>query len=306
MSWQDLITVAHHLLRIPRHVGFLDGLACLHGDLVRALDANPDSALLALLCPGAQASQPHSATHAVTSAVVATLAARSIIGWTADEHHSAGLAALTMNMGMATLQDELVSQRQAPTDAQRVVMETHARASARLLAEAGVTDAAWLEAVCHHHDATCGSLAARSKGLQLARLLQRTELFVSQLRPPQPGRAAVSPAQAAQRVCVGEDGLPDEAGMQLMRALGMFPPGTVLRLIGGETAVVVRRGMLANMPMVAMVADAQGQRCTPELLAGGRSGVACALAPQDIPVAIELEPLLALATPRPPSPDGRD
>lgn len=306
MPWQDLITVAHHLLRIPRHVGFLDGLECLHTDLVHALDTHTESALLALLCPGAQAEQPYSATLAVTSAVVATLTARTIIGWTAVEHRYAGLAALTMNLRMIALQDELASQRQAPSTEQRAVMEGHARGSARLLSEAGVTDEVWLEAVSHHHDATCGSLAARSKGLQLARLLQRTELFVSQLRPPQPARAALSPALAAQMVYIGEDGLPDEAGMQLVRALGVFPPGTVLRLIGGEIAVVVRRGMLANMPVVAMVADAQGQPCTPALLAGGRSGVAAALAPQDIPVPIALEPLLALATPRPSSPFGRD
>lgn len=344
--WPDLVILAHHLLSIPQHPAFLDGIDDLYAALVRTLDAHADGALLTLLLPLNQAQQPYSAMHAVMRTVVATLAARSVVGWNAQDHRTAGLAALTMNVSMAALQDELAHQRHTPTAEQRVVMEAHARASARLLAEAGVDDPVWLEAVIHHHDATCGSLTARSKGLQIARLLQRTDLFVSQLRPQLHGRAAASAARAAQMAYIGEDGLPDEAGMHLVRTLGMFPPGSVLWLAGGETAVVVRRGMIANMPVVAVVADAHGQPCTPVLRANakpdaaskprpdihpdahtdahsdaragshagahpaGQAGVVSALAPHQIAPAIlqslAIEPLLALVAPRPASPFGRD
>lgn len=306
MTWPDIIALANNLLRIPKHPGFLDGIEYLYADMLRLMDANPDGALLALLCPSAATLQHYSATQAVTSTVIATLAARSMVGWAAQEHRISGLAALTANVGMTALQDELVGQRLAPSVAQRTVMEGHARGSVKLLEEAGVVDAMWLEAVSHHHAATCGSLSARSKGLQIARLLQRIDVFVNQLRPQLAGRAAVSAAQAVQIAYLGEDGLPDEAGMHLVRALGVFPPGSVLRLAGGETAVVVRRGMLANLPVMAVIADAQGEPCTPALLNTAQTGAASALAPQQINITIQLEALLALAAPRPSSPFGRD
>ena len=307
LSWQDLIRTAHHLLRIPRHPGFLDAIQMLHADLLQTLEPETDSALLALLYPPAIGPQPYSASHAVISAVAATLAAHCVVAWGPDERRIAGLAALTMNLAMAAQQDELAEQRQGPTAAQRSVMQGHARRSAQLLVDAGVDDAVWLEAVTHHHDINCGALAARSTGQQVARLLQRCDLFVGQLRPLRPAAAPASAAQAVQAAFLGEDGAPDEAGMHLVRALGIYPPGCAVRLAGGEIGIVVRRGLQMNTPWVARIADAQGQPCVPALMATaseGAAAVARALAPAELSLQVAPEPLLALIQPGPPGSEG--
>jgi hypothetical protein len=43
----------------------------------------------------------------------------------------------------------------------------------------------------------------------------------------------------------------DEVGTALVRILGVSPPGTYVKLVTGETAVVIRRGVKPGTPLVA-------------------------------------------------------
>ena len=45
----------------------------------------------------------------------------------------------------------------------------------------------------------------------------------------------------------------DEVGTALVRILGLSPPGTYVKLVNGDTAVVMRRGPSPNEPLVASV-----------------------------------------------------
>jgi hypothetical protein len=45
----------------------------------------------------------------------------------------------------------------------------------------------------------------------------------------------------------------DEVGTALVKVLGLSPPGTFVKLVNGETAVVMRRGIKPAEPMVACV-----------------------------------------------------
>ena len=61
-------------------------------------------------------------------------------------------------------------------------------------------------------------------------------------------------ANAATRdVCLGVDGRPHTVGAALLRALGICPPGTVVRLANREVAVVVRRGERINAPLAVAI-----------------------------------------------------
>ena len=44
----------------------------------------------------------------------------------------------------------------------------------------------------------------------------------------------------------------------MLRVLGLYPPGSFVRLVNGDLAVVIRRGQKAHTPIVACVRRANG------------------------------------------------
>jgi hypothetical protein len=298
LYWRALRHSTSALLHAPREPRFLTHLRELHDELARQLEHHRDRTLLALIHGVTHGDDERSAGHALLCAAVATLAARRIPALTALECQSLTLAALTMNLSITPLHDELAHQTHPATQAQRQRLAGHARASARLLEQLGVIDPNWVQAVAHHHDATCGPLASRLRPLMLARLLQRADLFAAHLAP-EPGRAAQSPADAVQAAYHAEDGLPDEAGMLLVRALGLYPPGSLVQLANGDLAVVVGCGSRPQWPVVATIASREGLApSTPVLRTPGdpEFSVVETLAPREAwrtPALEELLPLTA-------------
>lgn len=298
LYWRALQHSASALLLAPREPRFLTHLRELHDELLQQLDQHRDRTLLALTHAVTHADDERSAAHALLCAAVATLVARRIRTLTALECQSLTLAALTMNLSITALHDTLGARAQPPTPEQRQQLAGHARASARLLEQLGVIDPNWVQAVAHHHDATCGPLASRLRPLMLARVLQRVDLFATHLAA-EPGRAAQAPADAVQAAYHAEDGLPDEAGMLLVRALGLYPPGSLVRLANGDLAVVVGCGSRPQWPVVATIASREGLApSTPVLRSAGdpEFGVVEALSPREAwrtPALAALLPLTA-------------
>ncbi|HSW04473.1 hypothetical protein [Aquabacterium sp.] len=292
--WSGLPARANRVLREPADAGFLAALTQLHDELLDRLDHQPDKALMALIRLASASTDHYSATHGLLCAAAAALVARQLPGWSAADCRSASLAALSMNVWMTALQDELAKQRAVPSVAQRAVLEHHAHGSAKLLRDAGVDDAHWLEAVEHHHDSVSGPLAPRSKGRQMARVLQRVDLFTARLSPRRT-RPAMSAAAAAQAAYQGEDGRPDEAGMLLIRALGIYPPGCLVRLATDELGVVLRRGAKANLPQVAVIADSAARPHALQTCRSVTEPIKAALAPHELALDLPLGELLSLA-----------
>ena len=292
--WTGLPECANRVLRDPAAAGFLGALTHLHDELMARVDREPDKALMALIRLASVSTEHYSATHGLLCAVAAGLVARQLPAWADADRRSLGLAALSMNVWMTELQDELAKQRSAPTVAQRAVLANHAAGAVKLLRDAGVDDAAWLEAVSHHHDAVPGPLAGRGKGQQMARVLQRVDLFTARLSPRRT-RAAMSASAAAQAAYGGEDGRPDEAGMLLIRALGIYPPGCLVRLASAELGVVLRRGARANQPQVAAISDRSARLLPVTAWRLSAQPIVAALAPQDCVLDLQLARLLALA-----------
>ena len=68
----------------------------------------------------------------------------------------------------------------------------------------------------------------------------------------------MSPVQAAREACLGPNGTPDEIGAALLKAVGLYPPGSFVELVNGEICIVVARGPRANLPVVAVLIGADG------------------------------------------------
>ena len=251
-AWQALgKTVGFALAADDYEVAWLDRLSKLLVRLRELTAKNPDLSLYMMLQAATGPIENYSAHHAVFCAVVGDLCS-SYLEWPEAEAQALQRAALTMNLGMQLQQNAMALQLEPLSSAQRARVEEHPAKSVELLHKAGVTDALWLETVRRHHrpideGESSDPLTAPQR---LAQLLQRIDVFTAKLSRRKT-RAGASATVAARNACLGASGVPDATGATMLRVLGLYPPGTFVRLAGGETGVVTRRGNKAHTPIVA-------------------------------------------------------
>jgi len=256
-NWLDLQDQAHLILRDSRSVDFLARLEKLKTELYRQIKLNPDSTLFALIHLATTEVKRYSATHAMLVSAVCTLAAQDVLKWAAPQIDTLLNVALTMNIGMTELHDHLASQLVAPNAEQMHAIENHATRSRDILLSLGVDDQDWLQAVLHHRATAPGPLGVRPLADRLARLIQRADMFAARLSP-RASRRPESPAAAMQACYFDENRKTDEAGAALIKAVGIYSPGTFVKLANNEVAIVVRRGLNTTMPKVAVLINRQG------------------------------------------------
>ena len=295
-DWLDLQAEANTMLRDTQPASFTARLDKLHGQLSRYVSLNPDGCLFALIHLSSTEVRLYSATHAMLVSVMCSLAAREVLKWPDALTATLGKAALTMNIGMTELQDRLAQQKDEPKPEQQQQIEQHADRSLRLLAQLGVTDMAWLEAVRDHHTQTPGPLKERSDGQRMARLIQRADMFAARLAP-RASRVPESSANAMKACYFDENRQMDEAGAALIKAMGIYSPGSFVRLATDEVAVVIKRGANTATPRVAVLINRSGMP-TGELIVRDTSKpeyrIVAGMAHRDVKVKINLERLLAL------------
>lgn len=172
-------------------------------------------------------------------------------------------AALTRDIGFLELQDELDRQSEPLSRLQQEEVRAHPLASVRLLKEAGVNDAEWLTAVAQHHERLNGSGYPHGlSGEQIApwaRIIGITDTY-SALTKTRAYRPAIQGANAMMTLFKTRGNLVDEELTQdVIRTLGLWPPGLLVKLASGETAVVIRRTANLKAPEVRVITDPEGK-----------------------------------------------
>ena len=295
-DWMEMQARATQLLRTPGGSDFPQRLLSLHAELQRHCQQAPDATLLALVYLTGQETHMYSATHALLVASVCMLVAHETLRWPQRQVARLGQAALSMNIAMTALQDQLAQQTDPLTAEQVGAIQDHAVHSEALLRAMGMSDPVWLEAVRHHHARTPGPLASRSEGQQMVRLIQRADVFGARIAP-RATRASMVATAAMQASYYDEQRQVDEAGAALVKTLGVYPPGTFVRLATQEVALVLRRGASAAAPRVAVVLN-RGGMPTGELIprdtAQPQWKVVAAVARHDVRLQLPLARLLPL------------
>ena len=172
-----------------------------------------------------------------------------------EQRRSLVCAAMTMNVAMTQVQDELSQQKSPPSPQQRSVIDAHAAAGRKMLVDAGVSDPLWLDVVGRHHQPLDSTepLASWSVPDRLTKILQTCDRFTAAMSPRR-SRSGRTARDSVKTVIVqAGTNRHDEVGTALVRILGLSPPGTYVKLVNGETAVVLRRGVRPNEPLVAAV-----------------------------------------------------
>ena len=303
-SGQELVEAWHGIKKsiaaISKHDAFQSGWLEKFSNSVRRIQelsaSDPDVALYMLLQAATSDLDGYSTNHALFCAVVAELCA-TYFEWPEEEASALRCAALTMNVGMLQLQDAMSHQASRPSPAQQLEIAAHPAKSVALLQRAGVVDSLWLETVRRHHcpinDLEVNNPITDSQ--RLAILLQRIDVFTAKLskRKTRPGTTATI---AAREACLDRSGLPDATGATILRVVGLYPPGSFVRLISGEIGIVVRRGSKAHTPVVVSVRRSDGATiANPKLrhTSFANYSVQCAMSAADVNIRLDHERIIS-------------
>jgi len=257
--WVDLHTSMGLLLHQGEQAqDFLRRLGLIRLRIEGVLQSRIDDSLFVLVQMLLDRTLGYSTGHALLSALLCQIVGKMLLK-EPGALDSLINAALTMNIGMTRLQDELALQQEPPSVAQRTHIDQHPLLGVRTLQSLGVTDETWLRLVRHHHAKlpALKSLEQVDPRLQKAHLLSLVDVFVARISP-RVSRKGLPSQRAARDAYLAADGQPNPLGAALIKAVGVYIPGSYVRLASEELAVVVRRGRRANAPLVFALVGRSG------------------------------------------------
>ena len=254
--WTECLHALADTLRHAADAGFRDALEAATPAVLALVERDKDLAIFQVLRQDGNEHVQYGVNHSTHAAIAAHLVAQRL-GWSADESQRVFKATLTMNLAMLELQGQLALQTTPLTPEQREAIHAHPLRSREMLEGAGVTDADWLSAVERHHERPDGKgypLGLRDSG-DLAALIQRADIYTAKLSP-RATREAIAADKAGRMMFMQEPGHPMISA--LVKEFGVYPPGCFVKLMSGETGLVVKRGATVMTPIVAVISSPFG------------------------------------------------
>ena len=238
------------------------------------LERDRDASVFLLVHRAVSGFTGYSTLHSLICGAVVHIM-NSVFKLSQEEDGSLVRAALTMNVSIKALQDVMAAQKEPPSQVQLNQIDAHPREAVRMLRDAGVTDALWLETIAIHHDTLIPGvpLAQRSSAERTAKILQVVDRYTAAMSPrgSRAGRESKDAVRSA-IVVAGGKGQHDEAGLVLMQVVGLYPAGTYVKIASGETALVLRQGLKPTEPYVATVLNRRDEPISePRLLHTARA-----------------------------------
>jgi HD-GYP domain-containing protein (c-di-GMP phosphodiesterase class II) len=207
-------------------------------------------------------SSNYSSKHSVHAAIAAILASE-VLNWDEEAQRSAVRVALTMNLAMAELQNQLVSQVTPLTTTQREQVRTHPIRTVELLKDCGISDQEWINGVLQHHERedASGYPFGITEISHVARLVSCADSFTAKFSV-RAGRTSLRSDSAVRQTFAQGNG--DAIASALIKAFGLYPPGTAVLLKSGETGLSIKVGETATAPIVVSLTNRSGDhRMTP-------------------------------------------
>lgn len=169
-------------------------------ELLGLIQAAPALALSRVVRQPSSGGGHYGVRHSIHAATACQAAAR-FLGWSDSDQRRAFQAALTMNIAMVDLQARLATQVSPLTARQREAIHEHPHRGAQMLADAGIRDEAWLQAVRLHHELPDGSgyPAGTSERSELAEMLRFADVYTARLSD-RADRPAISARQAGREL----------------------------------------------------------------------------------------------------------
>ena len=199
--------------------------------------------------------------HCIDTAAVALLVARAMQK-TPDEVMKIVAAALTMNLGMLRQQDQLQGKEEALSEKESELIHKHPEESVTLLQQAGITDADWLSYIRHHHENEDGSgYPTGNSGQEIpqnAKIIALADRYCARISNRTYRKSMLSNAALRNLFVEGGKTIDSQLATYFIRELGMYLPGTTIRLQNGEIGVVTGKGHGPTMPVVHALIGPRG------------------------------------------------
>lgn len=223
------------------------------------LERDTDVGLYLLFQLSSNSSVGYSASHSLICSVLCHLVAQEL-KLSVNERNSLVHAAMTMNMAMTILQDQLALQAEKLSPHQQDAIRAHPVKGSMMLANLGVSDELWVATVAAHHEDNTEKteLHLLTPAKRLSRILRVVDRYAAMISPRK-SREGRSAPESVRRIMTGDSAYNDVISRSLVRAIGLCPPGTYVRLEDNTIAVVLRRSDKPNLPHVAVVTDSTGQ-----------------------------------------------
>lgn len=200
--------------------------------------------------------KPYSITHSLHTAILSTLLAMHA-GIKETSLQRIVSAALTANLGMLDLQDSLENYQGELSNEQREKINAHPEISAEILRSNVTDDEQWLAMVGQHHenlDASGYPNKLEDKqihtGARIIAIADRYSAMISKHIYHKQMRAS-----AVLKLFFQDKGttLDEELCMQFIHLMGVFPPGSFVELVNGESAIVTAHSQNKNQhwPLVS-------------------------------------------------------
>lgn len=233
------------------------------GLIKKAALSGPNVALASIiLCRNGR----YSIVHSVATAILCERIGRSL-KYTENEINTAIAAALTMNISVFDIQDQLQTIKTPLNKYQKELIRLHPQTSVQLLRAAGVDNEDWLNAILHHHEAHDGSgYPTGIKGdtiPKIACLIHLCDIYCARVAPRSYRKAI--PGGTALRGLLLDRGHAISANLaaHFLRVIGLYPPGSLVELANGEIALVISPTDHPAAPVVHSVMDKNGTIATP-------------------------------------------
>ncbi|MBL1277245.1 MAG: hypothetical protein COB30_014270 [Ectothiorhodospiraceae bacterium] len=178
-----------------------------------------------------------------------------------DEHLSLIAASLTCNVSIIVLQAKLQRQKETTNQEQQQQLNNHSERSADILKESGVDHSQWLETVRTHHERFDGKGPLGLAGENIpesSRLLALANRYAAMVSPRK-YRRAMPASELLKNIYLTKNSQHDELlSLTFIKLMGIYPPGTFVRLANGEIAVVIKRPLKGKWPIVASIITPRG------------------------------------------------
>lgn len=241
------------------------GIIEIAGRLRKLISGDPEKALVVLHL---MHEYPYIVIHPIHTAIIAMIME---LGFGNDDAHQTSMvcAALSQNLAMNDLQDELFTQLFPLDNEQHKLIQAHPQQTVKLLQQAGITDHLWLETILQHHEREDGS--GYPAGLKDEAILTEAKVIAladrySAMIFERPFRETRGPRVVLQTFYNESTIHKRKLPLQLIQQLGVYPPGLFVRLHNGETALVIKRSGPRGKPMVVSFINPRGGAFEPPVL----------------------------------------
>jgi HD-GYP domain-containing protein (c-di-GMP phosphodiesterase class II) len=230
----------------------------LAGELQALCLKDSDALLGAIhLAKGSRYSLDHPLYRAIVTELLATRK-----GLPQQDRQRVVAAALTCDISMTKLQDELVRQAGPLSAEQKLSIASHPMESARLLESLGVTDKAWISAVAQHHEVLNGTgYPHRCAGEDVSlwsRVLKLADVYTAMVSPKAHRKAALSKSAMREILLKRGTEIDDSLSVLIVKELGIYPPGAFVKLQSGELGIVIKRHINPKTPIIKAVVGPRG------------------------------------------------